>query len=391
MKIYVIKKQNLIEPFGETANNLVVGNKKLNKIQNDIFLKLNLNPISVNNLSEIKDDKEHLIIDDNIYLEYDLLEEFVYRSKKSGSSTICSIKEGIFTEKTFINLQNVEKEKDYFNYNLFYFPHKQNRNKTEKIIFDLNKKFEYLPLPKHLSKDGKYYIPLTTKSIIQIDHWSNLWSANLAFILNIIEKANKTNKIILLLLAIKNFSFNKWKIARSMNKIGKKCDIHPTAIIECSIIGDNVTIGAGSIIRESVIGDNSFVGNGITIEYSVVGNRCTIVDGHILYSTIYSDVQIANQMISASIIGKDTFIGSGVVLTDLRLDNKNVLTKKGDQLIDTGNLFLGSCLGNGVYLGSGCIVAPGRSIPNNLRIYPTKDRTISKINDNNTIAGFETI
>ena len=143
MKIYVVKKQDFIEPFEEIANNLVVGNKKLNKIQNDIFLKLRLNPITVNNLSEITEDAEHLVIDDNIYLEYDLLKEFIYRSKKSDSNAICSLKEGIFTEKTFINLQDVKKEENYFNYNLLYFPQKELRAKTEKIIFDLNQKFEY--------------------------------------------------------------------------------------------------------------------------------------------------------------------------------------------------------------------------------------------------------
>ncbi|OGD66774.1 hypothetical protein A2442_01465 [Candidatus Campbellbacteria bacterium RIFOXYC2_FULL_35_25] len=390
MKIYVIKKQELIEPFQKLSKDLKIGNRKLNEIQNDNFLKLNLNPVIVDNLSEIRDEEEHLVINDNIYFEYELLKEFIQNSKKIKSNTVCSMKKGIFTERTFINLQNVENKKDYFNYNLFYFPPKELRGETKKIIFDLNQKFEYLPLPKHLSKSGKYFIPLTTKSIIQIDHWSNLWAANLAFVITIIEQANKTNKILLLLLAIKNFSFNRWKIAGSLNKIGKKCDIHPTAIVECSVIGDNVTIGAGTIIRESVIGNDSFIGNGITIEYSVIGNNCTIVDGHILYSTIYSNAQIANQMISASIIGKDVFIGAGVILTDLRLDNKNVLTKKDNHLIDTGNIFLGSCLGNGVYLGSGCIVAPGRSIPNGLHIYPKKDKSISKI-ENNTIEGFEII
>jgi NDP-sugar pyrophosphorylase family protein len=390
MKIYVVKKQETIEPFEKRANDLSIGNKKLSVLQNNIFSKLNLNSIIVNNPSEIKDNEEHLIIDDNIYFEYDLLKEFIYRSEKIKSSTICSVKEGIFTEKTFINLQNVKKQEDYFDYNLFYFPQEKLREETKKIIFDLNKKFEYLPLPKHLSKDEKYFIPLTTKSIIQIDHWSNLWSANLAVILSMIEKANNTNKLILLLLAIKNFSFNKWRVAMSINKIGRNCDIHPTAIIECSEIGDNVIIGAGTIIRECIIGANTFVGNGITIEYSVIGNNCTIVDGHILYSTIYPNAQIANQMISASILGENVFIGSGVVLTDLRLDNKNVLAKKAGALIDTGNLFLGSCLGDGVYLGSGCIVSPGRSIPNGLHIYPKKDRTISKI-DNKKIEGFEII
>ncbi|MEK6830916.1 MAG: hypothetical protein AABX77_02710 [Nanoarchaeota archaeon] len=127
------------------------------------------------------------------------------------------------------------------------------------------------------------------------------------------------------------------------------------------------------------------------IETSVIGENCTILNGHILYSVLYPNVFSVTHMISASIIGRNCFIGSGVVLTDFRLDNKTINVIKDNLKIDTGNVFLGCCLGNKVYLGSGCVVAPGRAIPSNLHISLDKEKIITKIDQNNKALGFQII
>ena len=96
-------------------------------------------------------------------------------------------------------------------------------------------------------------------------------------------------------------------------------------------------------------------------------------------------------MISASLIGRNTFIGGYVALTDFRLDGKNVTILKDGVPIDSGSKFLGCCLGNNVYLGSGCVVAPGRTIPNGLRIAVEKGRIIADCNPNQITNGFRVI
>jgi NDP-sugar pyrophosphorylase family protein len=186
----------------------------------------------------------------------------------------------------------------------------------------------------------------------------------------------RKSKAELLWLAIRAKSFNQWKILRSLNKIGRNCDIHPTAYIEGSTIGDNVSVGAGAVIREAVIGEGVSIGNGVVVEESVIGYKSTILNGHILYSVLYPGVFSVTVMISASILGADTFIGSDAILTDFRFDGKNVTVMKDGKPVDSGNVFLGSCLGHNVRLGSGCIVAPGRSVPCGLQIVADKDRTV---------------
>ncbi len=131
--------------------------------------------------------------------------------------------------------------------------------------------------------------------------------------------------------------------------------------------------------------------NNVTIEQSVIGEKSTIVHGHILYSVLYPNVFSATQIIAASLVGRDSLIGAGVTLTDFRLDGKNVTVLKDGNKVDTGNKFLGCCLGNNVYLGSGCIIAPGRTIPSNLRVTIEKDRIITKCSREENIKGFRII
>jgi NDP-sugar pyrophosphorylase family protein len=188
---------------------------------------------------------------------------------------------------------------------------------------------------------------------------------------------------------VRKSSFNKWKILRQLNKIGSNCDIHPTAYIEGSTIGDNVAIGAGTTIRQSVIGKGAFIGNGVVVEESVIGENNTILNGHIMFSVLYPGTFSFTNILSTSLIGRDTFIGGGVILSDFRFDGKSVSVMKNGNKVDTKNTFIGVCLGHGVYLGAGCIVAPGRMIQSGIRITPERERIIHKSNQN--MPGFRSI
>lgn len=391
MKAYIIKSENKLEPFLERVEKSLIKNKELGFLQRQILDNLKIGMVEIGDISEINDNDEYIVFGDNIYFEPELLEEFIRKSRESNCNTVCSLKSGIFTSRTIINIQKVKKYNDRIEYNLYYYPKEKFRGDIKPVILDPDTYFESITLPKHMHKAGKYMIPLTVNSIAHIDHWSNLWSVNLAAILSELSRLKKMNKFKLLFNVLKSFSLNRWKIASNLNKLGENCDIHPTAYIEGSIIGDNVIVGAGAIIRSSVVGDDCFIGNDVCLEYSNIGENSTILNGHILYSVLYPGVFSVTHMISASIIGRDCFIGSGAVLTDFRFDGRGVVLVDGNKKIDSGNLFLGCCLGNNVYLGSGCIVAPGRSIPNNLRISLDKDRVISNIYNSNELSQYRII
>ncbi|TSD02814.1 MAG: N-acetylglucosamine-1-phosphate uridyltransferase-like protein [Parcubacteria group bacterium Athens0714_16] len=392
MKAYIIKNKIKIEPFSEDSGELLIGNKRLKDLQKESLESLGIITVFFDSNSKINDDNEYLIFDEGIYFSPSLLREFIDKSKETNSPTVCSLKPGIFTKQTIVNTQNVKQHENRVEYNIFYYPEKNFRNQEIKpIILDIDNEQESLNLPEHMYKQSSYPIPLTEKVIVQVDHWANLWTANLMSILSRLASLKKISKFKLIALILKNHSLNKWKILGSLNNFGKNCDIHHTACIEGSLIGNNVTIGAGAVIRNSTIGDGCLIGNGVIIETSVIGEKSSILNGHIIFCVIYPGFFTITQAVSTSVIGRDCFIGLGAVLTDFRLDNKSISVIKDGVKIDTGSTLLGCCLGNNVYLGSGCIVAPGRIISNGTHISLSEEKVITGISDKKEINGFRII
>jgi len=376
MKAYIVKNNIKIEPFLEENVNLLIGNKKISDWYSEIFRKLKINCKVVKDVSEIDGGEERVVFDDNVFFTFDLMKEFILLSKKTEKNTVCAVKKGIFTTRSIINSQNVEDCGEFVSYNLFYFPSKNKNPNPIPIIFDLDQGARSLVFPNHMVKDGKYSIPFQNKIIVQLDHWANVWAANLIYFLSHLYELER-NKFGIFLGILKSLSFNKWRILAKINKINKSSDVHHTAYIEGSVIGKNVTIGAGSVIRHSMIDDDSYIGNGVIIESSIIGTGCVILNGHILQSVLYPESFSVTHFISASILGKRTFVGSGAVLTDFRFDKKCMTIKRGHDIFDSQNIFLGCCLGNDVYLGGGCVVAPGREIVNSTKISLSKDKIIT--------------
>lgn len=392
MKAYIAQSRGAVEPFNSPSRDYLIGNKTLAARQAETFLKLGIEPLFLVADEPVKDSGDYILVNDNIYFTPELLVEFLARSRQQKKNAVCALRRGITTRRTMSSIQNVTSTKDFVEYNLRYVPDEKFRGgDCIPIVIDPDQFCEYISLPKHICDSEKYPIPITEKFVIQIDHWANLWAANIITALAEVARLQKSSKMKLLLFALKARSLNKWRILSGTNKIGRNCDIHPTAYLEGSVLGDGVRVGARAVVKESMIGSGAFVGNSVTIEESVVGGKSTILHGHILYSVLYPGVFSVAQMISASLIGSDSFVGSGATLTDFRLDGKDVTVLKNGSVIDSGSRFLGCCLGNNVYLGSGCVVAPGRTIPSGLRIALEQDRIITECSQGKIAKGFRLI
>lgn len=398
MKAYIVRTEKKIEPFGDFACDCFIAGKTLSNLQRGCLDKLGIEPVPVLGITEVAkldDSPECIVFGDNLYFTPELLAEFLARSREQGQSTVCALEKSLTTQRTVIDVQDVVACSSFVEYGLRYLALRSKDafclGLAVPIVIDPEQFYASISMPAHVCGNDDYQIPLTDKFVIQIDHWANLWAANLIAILARGVKLQRMSSIRKLVYAIGAGSLNVWKNLSHFNKIGRGCDIHPTAYLEGSEIGDCVRIGAGAIIRESVIGSGVFVGNGVTVEESIVGEKGNIMHGHILYSVLYPGVFSVAQMISASLIGRDSFVGSGVTLTDFRLDGKNIVVLKDGVKVDTQNKFLGCCLGHKVYLGSGCIVAPGRAISSGVRITVGADRIINDCNGDQNLPGFRLV
>ena len=140
-------------------------------------------------------------------------------------------------------------------------------------------------------------------------------------------------------------------------------------IIGPAIIMENTTLRHNAYIRENVIiGPSSVIGNSCEIKNSILLEHCEIP--HFNY-------------VGDSILGNYVHLGAGVILSNLRLDKKNI--KIND--IDTNLRKVGAFIGDNVQVGVNSILCPGTIIYPNVFIYPQKTvKGIVKDNKEITVA-----
>jgi len=392
MKAYMVESSKKIEPFGDHPRDCLITNRKLGEIQKEVLQGLGLELKAMPSAVKVEDAEEHIVFDDSLFFTKELLQEFITEARRLKCCAVCAAKPGQFTNLSMVATQNVQIHADRVEYGLHYVPARELRGDQVPMVIDPDQFSMPFPMPEHVHGGREYRIPITDTVIIQIDHWANLWAANLGMLLAEVARLRKAPKVRLLGLVIRARSRNRWKVLRQVNKVGRNCDIHPTAYIEGSTIGNNVMVGAGSVIRLSLVGDGTAIGSNVTMEFSVAGEQCAIDSGSGIFGTVlYPGAVTSAGVIYVSLCGRNSFIAEGVSLSDFRFDGRCVTVIKDGNPVDTGNIGLGSCLGPGVYLGAGCVVAPGRAIPNGMRITPDETRVIRKCLPDGSVPGHRRI
>ena len=142
-------------------------------------------------------------------------------------------------------------------------------------------------------------------------------------------------------------------------EIKKNIWVHKTAVISESalvigpaIIMENVCIRHNAYLRENVIiGPSSVVGNSSEVKNSILLNHVEIP--HFNY-------------VGDSILGNGVHLGAGVILSNLRLDKKNIRIGN----IDTNLRKIGAFIGDNSEIGCNSVICPGTIIYPNTIISP---------------------
>lgn len=360
-----------ITPFMEHPQQLPILNTRLEDHQRNTLHSLSIRLANAKNRNM---ENGLLVIKDTIFCSRELLAAFLKGSRRLNQPAQCAIKKGALTERSATATMDVDDLGDSIGYRLYYYPPGSDRSAVPKpVVVDADEYVQELMFPNHMVPGKVYRVPITRKIIFQIEHWVNLWACNIARLLSNIASL-KSDRSKQLRFSFKALSTNQWLVSSKNVRIGKGCDIHPTAYVENSVIGDGVEIGAFSVIRGSMIGNKSTIHNNCTVAYSVVGDECQVRDGaNVTYSLLFSGAFTTCSYLNTCVMGRDSFVPVGSVLTDYRFDGRNVTVMKDGKVVDSGHTILGCCLGHNTYVGAGVTVAPGREIPNKARLLPIRN------------------
>lgn len=121
-------------------------------------------------------------------------------------------------------------------------------------------------------------------------------------------------------------------------------------------IGANCHIRSGCYVRENVI-----VGDRV-----VMGNSCEFKN-----SILFDDAQVPHfNYVGDSILGHKAHLGAGVILSNVKLDHREIHVIANDGNIATGLTKFGAIVGDRTEIGCNAVINPGSVLGRDCIVYP---------------------
>ncbi|MEJ2396277.1 MAG: hypothetical protein P8Z77_16330 [Candidatus Thiodiazotropha sp.] len=153
------------------------------------------------------------------------------------------------------------------------------------------------------------------------------------------------------------------RIALSWRRISPEVEIHPTAVVEGSVIGRGCRIGAHCVVRYCVLGENVQLHDGAKAEFSVIGDRSWLMHDLVLYrSLVETDVFLIHGPYQFSYF-KHRSSAFACIMMDYRPDAKPIGIGTEQGVRHYQGRFLGALLEEEAKVLGGTLTAPGITIP----------------------------
>ena len=155
----------------------------------------------------------------------------------------------------------------------------------------------------------------------------------------------------------------KRRLGLAYARVHPTADVHPTAVIEGSVIEADARIGAHSVVRYSHIGERVVVHDGAKVEFSVVGPGSWLMHDLVCFRCLVEDEVFlihGPYQFSSFQSGSAAF---ATIMMDYRPDGRPIraATRKG--IREYGGRFLGALLEEGAKALGGSLLAPGLTVP----------------------------
>ncbi|MFL6529697.1 MAG: UDP-N-acetylglucosamine diphosphorylase [Chthoniobacterales bacterium] len=121
-------------------------------------------------------------------------------------------------------------------------------------------------------------------------------------------------------------------------------------------IGENCEIRSGCYVRENVI-----AGDGV-----VMGNSCEFKN-----CILFDEAQVPHfNYVGDSILGHKAHLGAGVILSNVKLDHREITVTASDGTIGTGLRKFGAIIGDRTEVGCNAVINPGSLLGRDSIVYP---------------------
>ena len=388
-----------LEALGDAAPDALVGNRPLAERQRESFAAAGFAVKDVTSPEEVSD-REFLLFVDNLYVSPRLLRAFlaeVARRRAAGSSLQLALADGPFTSFTQFAAEQptvVSGGRRAYRYGLYACRADASGRladlaQAEPVPLDAGQRRLTLPFSSRIPTMPDLHLPVTDRVAFELTSWVHLWMANLFFIYVDFRERLRSPRAwpglawrmataVLTALTLRPFGL-ALAAARGLVVRGRGCRIHPTAVVEASVLGRDVDIGPQCVVRGSILGDGARVLEHAIVDGSVLGDRVLVnAQGLVKLSVVFPEAVLT--WTQASVVGRRAYLGAFTRALDMRLEGQVRVRHRG-VLVSTGLPFLGCCVGHRAIVSGDSLIAPGRVIPNDCRIVSDEARQIRDVSD----------
>jgi UDP-N-acetylglucosamine diphosphorylase / glucose-1-phosphate thymidylyltransferase / UDP-N-acetylgalactosamine diphosphorylase / glucosamine-1-phosphate N-acetyltransferase / galactosamine-1-phosphate N-acetyltransferase len=337
---YIIEDARHVPPFNEPASLLTIGTEPLKIHHENLFIEVLGENIDLGGTLESRDELyrvegEAVVYRDSMWFDRAFFEYFVAEARKAGKACRAAFSA---SDKCF-HTYTIPLTKGFqatmgpqggvlFLCDLWYFPDGYEEDIVPVSVPSDSRDIGFGAVPDFMTLEQDFLTHhAPQRAIISIESWVHVYFATIIY--GNFGRAGRLDTEIersvfaQLRLFWRGVLEQKQVLSSSASvKIGKDCDIDPSAIITGPAeIGDRCSIGAGAVIDNCTIGDDVNIDAGCVLKMSTVANNCFLPFRSALYLTAVMENTILaqNTCLQMCVIGRNSFVGAGSTFTDFNL------------------------------------------------------------------------
>lgn len=384
MRAFILKTGSPIEPLGDSPADSLILNKPLRQIQRETLAAAGVGDVvgEVAQEHELPDPsgEPYLVAGDDVYFSKSLVTAFLadgLPAAREGKNIRLVIPEcrSVVDNAPMQDLVRgtLFDGRAYAGYPIWLVGAKPTPEAplsgSAPLAVDAREEIKSIEnVPRVFAPDRTIKFPFTARVAIRLQHWAHILRANqlamMATVASLKERPKIVNALAIAWILAKSFPPTRRRVGRAIGQRGRRCDIHPTAVVEAAILGDRVKIGAHAVVRGSILGNGVVVEDFGLVQMSVVGDGAAVTNKSISnFNVLYPGAVLGHLGCQMSLLGHESFVSTDSRIYDLKFDG-NVQVQHRGKNVDSGARFLGACIGHRAMVGAGVFVLHGIAVPN---------------------------
>jgi acetyltransferase-like isoleucine patch superfamily enzyme len=365
MKTYFVRNTAALPPFQKPASRVRLHNATVGSRLRAQLVEIGCEVVEVDALDRSSIAPGSLVVQDDLVVSSRLLRTFISAIPDRRCSYQCEIDT---TRFTFTWVSEVDGVSAYRTLPLYYVGDDDDAQAeplrmTPCTLYELAQE---LPMRVDQITDMRAYV--VDYYGIQLEHWFDLLTASSLYCREYVAELLRPFHRILPHWLMTHVTSWSWFRERQ-NSIGKRTRIHPTAILEGCVVGDDVVIGPFAYLRCSVIGNRAVIREKSTLTAAFVGEGAFVMGGDVANSYVGPETAIFAPALYNVVFGERGLLGGAGGFADFLVGSGTIVANIAGEKVPSNLPFLGSAVGDDCFVGTNMIFAPGQTIPDGTKVF----------------------